>query len=123
MKISGSRNNRIAIDFDGVLAQYMPGMASNDICGMPIEHAKEAVQALKDVFGYRIIIWTSRPITDNLKRWFKVNNVPYDEILPKPDCDLFIDDRAITFNGIWIKTLSQIEQFSEWWRNGNDNNS
>jgi len=106
---------KIAIDFDGVLAHYKPGMATDDKQGLPIGGAREALINFKDR-GFEIIIWTSRPITDNLKKWFEVYAIPYDEIIEKPDCHLFIDDRAIQFKGNWNNVLEEIDNFSEWWR-------
>lgn len=105
----------IAIDFDGVLANYIPGMASRDEQGLPIKDARTALIQIKQD-GYDIIIWTSRPITKNLKQWFKDYDIPYDYIITKPDCHLFVDDRAINFNGNWNETLQEIKQFREWWR-------
>ncbi len=105
----------IAIDFDGVLAHYVIGMASRDEQGLPINDARVALEQLK-LDGYNIIIWTSRPITRNLKKWFSKFNIPYDYLIQKPDCHIFIDDRAIKFNGNWNDTLQEIKQFREWWR-------
>lgn len=106
---------KIAIDFDGVLAHYTPGMASRDEIGLMIDGACCALRKLKQD-GFSIIIWTSRQITDNLRKWLSDYNIPYDEIISKPDCSIFIDDRALTFTGNWNKTLVQIARFREWWR-------
>jgi hypothetical protein len=106
---------KIAIDFDGVLANYIPGMASRDKTGSPIAGAKLSLRKLRNL-DYRIIIWTSRPITDNLIRWFEKCEIPYDEIISKPDFHIFIDDRAIRFEGNWEETLNEIEHFKEWWK-------
>lgn len=110
-----SNGKSIAIDFDGVLAHYIPGMASRDEQGLPIQHARKVLKQLK-LCGYNIIIWTSRPITRSLKSWFHDYDIPCDKIIQKPDCSLFIDDRAISFQGDWNETLQEIEQFKEWWR-------
>ncbi|KKN59089.1 hypothetical protein LCGC14_0545690 [marine sediment metagenome] len=116
--IRSTENNgkSIAIDFDGVLAHYKPGMASRDEHGLPLTHARVALEQLKHVHGYSIIIWTSRPITRNLKRWLSKFSIPFDKIIQKPDCHMFIDDRAIKFNGDWNETIQEIKQFKEWWR-------
>lgn len=111
-----NHSKSIAIDFDGALAHYIPGMASRDEQGLPIRHAREALKQLKHDYRYNIIIWTSRPITRNLERWFRKYGIPYDKIIQKPDCHMFIDDRAIKFNGNWNETLQEIKQFREWWK-------
>ncbi len=105
---------KIAIDFDGVLAHYSPGMASKDVQGEPILGAKEALDKFKED-GYFIVIWTSRPITEALYDWFSIYDIPFDDIVAKPDCHFFIDDRAINFNGDWKHCLQNIENFKEWW--------
>ena len=115
--IRSTENNgkSIAIDFDGVLAHYVPGMASRDEQGLPIRYAREALKQLKQD-GYSIIIWTSRPITRSLKSWFNDYDFPYDKIIQKPDCHWFVDDRAINFKGDWNETIREIRQFKEWWK-------
>lgn len=116
LRSTENHSKSIAIDFDGVVAHYVPGMASRDEQGLPIDDARVAMRRLKHDFRFNIIIWTSRPITRNLKRWLENYNIPYDKIIQKPDCHMFIDDRAIKFNGNWNETLQEIKRFREWWR-------
>ncbi len=109
----------VCIDFDGVIVKESPSI---DTFGELIPGAKEALESLRES-GYKIIIHTSR--SDSFEALMKImdflddNGIPYDEInvnsdccwsAPKPPADLYIDDRALRFNGDWPETLAAAEQ-------------
>lgn len=112
----------ICIDFDGVLADYSEGYQGKDIFGEMLPNADIATQVLKNN-GWTIIVWTTRPVTDALKDWLKENKISYDYINENPDqpkdtseklmADIYLDDRAMTFHGVWNEwTVRSIAEFT-----------
>lgn len=118
------KTKTIAIDFDGVLADYIKGYQGKDVFGAPIPGADNATKVLKEN-GWRIIIYTTRPNTEALRHWLKENNITYDYINENPDqpeeskgckliADIYLDDRAISFRGQWKWVVGDIASFSPW---------
>ncbi len=106
----------ICVDFDGTLAEFVSDIES---FGPVIPGCAEALAELKR-HGYRIIIHTARPSrTDHLERlaqYLRDAGIPFDDInldstgpwqTSKPVADLYIDDRALRFEGDWRKTLAR----------------
>ena len=93
----------IAIDFDGVLADYSKGWQGWNVFGEPIEGAAYATQQLAQMQCF-LIIWTTRQDTPALRKWLAVAGIAYNTINscrhnpphtgPKPIFDLILDDRA-----------------------------
>ena len=105
----------ICVDFDGVIAEFTDDL--NDF-GSLIPGAPEAISELK-ALGYRIIIYTARPShqehKERLASYLQTHGIPFDEIntnshcaweTEKPVADLYIDDRALRFEGNWNHTVS-----------------
>lgn len=114
----------IAIDFDGVLADYSKGWQGKDVFGDMIKGADSATQVLKEN-GWKIIVFTTREATDALRKWLADNNISYDYINENPDApedaqkgkviaDIYLDDRGICFRGEWKWVLEEIAYFSPW---------
>lgn len=99
----------IAIDLDGVLAEY-DGWKGIEHIGKPIPGAKELIERLLK-YGDTIIInttrtspednkgYTSEQLVENVKGWLQENGFPENvEIWSgegKPGADIYIDDRAL----------------------------
>ena len=114
----------IAIDFDGVLADYSKGFQGKDVFGEMIPGADNATKVLKEN-DWTIIIYTTRPATDALKKWLKDNHITYDYINENPNqpedskgckliADVYLDDRAVCFDGEWSWTIRRIADFKPW---------
>ena len=106
----------VIIDFDGTLCKFaFPKVGAIE------PHVKEALELLKSK-GYTIKIHSCRTATywnpgSNLERgihihaileFLKRNEIPYDEliinpIMDKPIADVYIDDRAIRYEGNWME--------------------
>jgi hypothetical protein len=113
------RFNAVCVDFDGVIA----GFADNiEEFGTVIPGAREALQQLRDT-GYKIIIHTARPSDEahreQLAQYLQQHGIPFDEINQNSDCtwpatkppaDLYIDDRALRFEGDWQETIVEAMQ-------------
>lgn len=101
----------IAIDFDGVISDYDKFIGKGKFA-KPIEGVVEALAAFKDN-GCIIIIHTTRGEVELVGEYLRENKIPFDYINcnpvnselglneGKPIADVYIDDRAITFNGKW----------------------
>lgn len=102
-----------ALDFDGVIHNpddREPGRRM----GRPYPGAKEAISRLKEL-GAKIVIHTcrARPTefidgelwengTQHVADWLTFFEIPYDQITSiKPLADVYLDDRAVPFDGDW----------------------
>ncbi|HLC54296.1 MAG TPA: hypothetical protein VJK07_01570 [Candidatus Nanoarchaeia archaeon] len=108
--------NPICIDFDGVLAEY-DGYKGEDTLGKPLKGAREFLKKLNGV-NLRWVVFTTRP-RDKIINWFKEHNLPMPEEVtnlkfPSP---VYIDDRAIKFDGNFDKLIKDMKNFSVYWNN------
>lgn len=90
----------LAIDFDGVIHDYKNPIKGRKM-GFVIDGTKQALENFKSR-GDRIIVFTVWGGTEQGKKTIKdymdYYNLPYDEITNiKPNCDAYIDDKAIRF--------------------------
>ena len=119
-----SRARWIAIDFDGVLAQY-DGYCGKDVFGPPMKGAREATARLRKM-GWRILVYTTRRATPALLRWLGRHRITYDLINStrmnppgtsiKPRVDVMLDDRAVCFTGSWPDAMRAIPGFEPWYK-------
>lgn len=124
------RDKTIAVDADGTLLEYITPWALGKF-GDPLDGAKETLQWLKED-GYTIIIFTTRgddlvALDSHLMR----HEIPFDYINVNPDgappnvskqkvdAGVFIDDRAITFDGSWKGMYERIINFKPWHKRPN----
>jgi len=101
-----SKRWRIGLDFDGVLNSYVSGYKPGDdsyLPDPPVEGAQNFVDRLYDVFE-EVVILTARARTKagvmGIHKWLHKYHFPalcvFAEKLP---CDVYLDDKAITFTG------------------------
>lgn len=104
----------IAIDLDGVLNTYNGKYDKSNIPDIK-EGAKEFIKNLSEY--YELVLFTNRNpmlatkwlIKNNLDVYFKeVTNI-------KPIAVIYIDDRAINFNGDYNKVLYDIKNFKTYY--------
>ena len=96
----------LCVDFDGVIATY--GETDGHLgCGTPVAGAEHVLRKWVDQ-GYHIIVYTSRPDPEIVKRYLRWYNIPFHEVKEKPQAHLYIDDRGLRFHS-WLHT----EQFVE----------
>lgn len=110
----------IAVDFDGVIAEYN-GWRGPDILGAPRDDVIKALITLK-AEGWKIIIHTTRKAVDILD-YLKDASIPFDEInkssasclvSSKPRATVYWDDRALKYSGDAKRDLEVIRTFRTW---------
>ncbi|HYE93919.1 MAG TPA: hypothetical protein VEA38_23010 [Terriglobales bacterium] len=100
----------IALDFDGVLHPYTRGWTGPVPDDEPPTYgAVAAVQRIKNE-GYRVSIFTCRALTADGRAgviaWCKRYGIEADEVTAiKPHAVLYVDDRAIRFEGNWSQVV------------------
>jgi predicted HAD superfamily phosphohydrolase YqeG len=102
----------IALDIDGVLAQY-DGVYTNTI-GTPVVGSQAFIQQLVDA-GFKVVIYSSRP-AEAIYAWLNQHQFPSLEIAAaKPMASMFVDDRALMFRGDFPTIFREIQEFHPWW--------
>ena len=108
---------RLMIDLDGVLNNYTK-YEENFIPEIK-EGAKDFLEQLYNSEKYELVLFTTRNF-ELAQKWLKKENIDYyfKEItnLKKP-ASIYIDDRALKFNGNFNETLKDIEKFRVYWEN------
>jgi hypothetical protein len=125
--ISETGTKVVAVDFDGVINSYLSGWKGPTETDAPVLSAAESLKTLYNR-GYKVIIFSTRANTqegiDTIREYLRrhtENNELADTIEitdKKPIADMYIDDRAIPFNGDWEETLEKIETFEPWMAKG-----
>lgn len=115
-----------AFDLDGTVLHYESGMAASNKFGEPIPGIVQEMRKLwKD--GWKIIVWTCRARSQELVDHLDRCCIPYDEInvnsdgphdSPKIYADVYIDDKAISFNGQTEGLAQRIKDHRPWHERG-----
>lgn len=106
----------IVFDFDGVIHSYISGWLGEDVIpDKPVEGIKEAIRAS----NYEVVVVSTRCASEKglnaVIKWLEKYNITVDRVLKeKPPATVYIDDRAICFDGQADKLLSQIKTFKTW---------
>lgn len=114
------RRKTIAVDFDGVLAEY-DGWKGDDQLGSPRMDVVKVLKLLRQE-GWKIIVHTTRSGL-HLSDYLANHAIPYDEINcnssyttggSKPVATVYWDDRALRYSGDAFKDLDAIRSFRTW---------
>ena len=123
-------NKTICIDIDGTLVHYDEWKGEEHFGGI-IEGASSATHKLHEN-GWYIIIYSTRANKELISRFLDDSKIEFDSINEnpnqpenakdgKPYADIYVDDRAVCFNGDWEQTLMEIEKFKPWEMKGTEN--
>lgn len=116
----------VAIDFDGTIAKY-DHYRGKGFFGEPIEGARNFIKLLKDM-GWVVIINTTRSEIHAVESYLVVHGIAYDFINFNPEneiqdlsdkkvlADVYVDDRAVRFDGNWQQTFGDIVTARPWWK-------
>jgi len=117
--LNGTRRT-IAVDFDGVIAEY-DGWKGSGVLGAPRLDVVAALRALRGE-GWKIVIFTTRGEAE-ISAYLSEHQIPHDEINRnsdyktqglKPVADVYWDDRALRYSGDAQKDLELIRGFRTW---------
>lgn len=104
----------IAIDFDGVMNKYKGWKGENTL----YKPQTNLHHFIKKVYkNHDIVIFTCRDVK-KVYEWldeYKLREYILAVTNLKPKALVYIDDRAIQFNGDYDETIEQIQQFKTWW--------
>lgn len=110
----------ISVDFDStiIINSEDPSTSSYiEVKGTPTKGAKEVLNLLNKHFKIDIFsVRAKRPeIRKEIEKWLKSEGIPFDIISDeKLPSFLYIDNRALTFEGDWFKLLGKIVDFKSW---------
>lgn len=104
---------RLAVDFDNTLMDTKNVLKGYKM-GQAMPGATEAMNKLKAGGAIIVIhsIWADTEAKQKaMSDWLHYFNIPYDFITNiKPDCDIFLDDKAIRFSN-WNQALTDISKY------------
>lgn len=107
----------IAIDFDGVLHSYRSGWTRADnVADPPTPGAQDYVRAII-ASGYDIVVHSARATSPHgevaIHNWLRQWGFPPLKVTAsKPHALIYLDDRALRFDGTWpsLAALAQAER-------------
>ena len=108
----------VVFDFDGVINSYTSGWQGVDVIpDPPVEGIKEAIKEIRN--HYRVVVVSTRCFQEGgeaaVKAWLGKHEIIVDDVLAyKPPAIVYIDDRALTFDGNAKGLLSKIKKFRTW---------
>lgn len=108
----------VVFDFDGVIHSYTTRWrGASVIPDPPVEGIREAIQEIRRY--YRVVVVSARCSEENgikaIREYLKKNDIEVDAIaVEKPPAVVYIDDRALTFDGHPELLLEKIKAFKPW---------
>lgn len=110
----------VVFDFDGVIHSYTSGWCGASVIpDPPVNGIKEAIKDIR-AKGYKCVIVSTRCAEPKglqaILSWLGANNIEVDDVrAEKPPAIVYIDDRAICFDGKSDELLGKIENFKTWY--------
>ena len=109
------RRKIVCLDFDGVIHSYTSGWCGEDVIpDPPIHRVDESIARLRKHF--EVVVHSARCRTEDgreaIRRWLDAHNITVDEVCEhKPPAHIYVDDRAIPFQGDWDDCIAAIHDF------------
>lgn len=113
----------VVFDFDGVIHSYTSGWQGIDVISdVPVNGIKEAINNIRNA-GYEVVVVSTRCSKVEglaaIKSWLGYYHIEVDKVVAdKPPALVYIDDRAICFDGNADGLLDKIDSFKPWYANG-----
>ena len=115
----------VVFDFDGVIHSYTSGWKGQAVIpDEPVSGIKEAINNIRAA-GYEVVVVSTRCATPEghgaVRAWLIDHGIDVDDVkMEKPPAIVYIDDRAICFDGDASTLLDKIHAFKPWNRRGED---
>ena len=112
----------VVFDFDGVIHSYTSGWKGTSVIpDPPVPGIKEAISDIRCA-GYEVVVVSTRCATKEghgaVRAWLIDNEIEVDGVkTEKPPAIVYIDDRAICFDGEPDNLLKKISGFEPWYKN------
>ena len=112
---------RVVFDFDGVIHSYVSGWkGATKIPDPPVAGIKEAIDDIRKA-GYEVCVVSTRCNQcggiEAIENYLAENHIQVDQITAeKQPAIVYIDDRAICFDGRPKTLLEQIQNFEPWYK-------
>lgn len=109
----------VVFDFDGVIHSYTSGWKGETVIpDDPVPGIKEAIADIRAA-GYEVVVVSTRCATREglsaVRNYLWMHNIKVDAIKKeKPPAIVYIDDRAIYFDGKPAELLTKIQTFKPW---------
>lgn len=109
----------VVFDFDGVIHSYKSGWKGADLIpDPPVPGIREAITEIR-AEGYEVIVVSTRCATTEgygaVRAWLIDHEIVVDDVrTEKPPAIVYIDDRAVCFDGHPEKLLGTIKAFKPW---------
>ncbi|WP_371375440.1 hypothetical protein [Sporomusa aerivorans] len=108
----------VVLDFDGVIHSYTSKWQGVDVIpDPPVAGIKEAIQDIRR--QYKVVVVSTRCFQEGgleaVKAWLDRHEIAVDDVLAhKPPAIVYVDDRALTFDGDTKSLLHKIKTFKTW---------
>lgn len=109
----------VVFDFDGVIHSYTSGWKGPAVIpDPPVPGIKEAIQEIRSA-GYEVVVVSTRTANTSghgaVRAWLIDHGIEVDRVCAeKPPAIVYIDDRAICFDGHPESLLGKIQGFKPW---------
>ena len=121
MEVYTKMKKTVVFDFDGVIHSYTSGWKGEDVIpDPPVTGIKDSIHQIRKA-GYEVVVVSTRCASEKgmeaVKKYLADNEIAVDRVCKeKPPAIVYIDDRAICFDGKSDKLLEKIEQFKPWYQ-------
>lgn len=109
----------VVFDFDGVIHSYTSGWQGNAIANdPPVEGMREAIAEIRAA-GFKVVVVSTRCSSHlghvAVVSYLDNHDIEVDDVVAhKPPAIVYIDDRAICFDGNPTTLLGKIKSFKPW---------
>ena len=111
----------VVFDFDGVIHSYKSGWQGDEVIpDPPVDGIRAAISNIR-LDGYEVAVVSTRCASESgmaaIRAWLDTYDINVDSISKeKPPAIVYIDDRAICFDGDPSTLLEKIQEFKPWYK-------